>query len=305
MSPRSSAAAAASAAAQARLIELLEALATNESVTPSALDGVMFARAGCPQQKTQVLYEPIILFIAQGRKIAYIGGRTIVYDAHNYLVAPVPMPFECKTEASAGKPLLGLVLRVDPVMIGELLLEMEDQAAVTGVVPGLHSAKMTGELTLTAIRLLECLRSPIETRILGRHIVREILYRVLCGEQSAALRAVATRHSHFAQIGKVLRRIHADYARSLDVETLAREAGMSVSTFHANFKAVTANSPLQYLKSIRLHRARTLMVQSGITASTAAGQVGYESASQFSREFKRFFGATPVEEAAKIRAASA
>jgi len=290
---------------RARLIALLRTLATKDGLEPCALERVMFVRATYTQRKSQVFYDPVILILAQGRKIAHFGGRTIVFDADNYLVVPVPLPFECSTEASMEKPLLGVALTVDPVMVGELLLEMEDHVAVQGVVPGLYSAAMTDDLMHSTIRLLECLRSPVETRILGRQIVRELLYRVLCGGQSAALRAIATRHSHFAQIGKVLRRMHAEYAQSLDVETLAREAGMSVSTFHANFKAVTSNSPLQYLKSVRLHRARTLMVQSGITASIAAGQVGYESASQFSREFKRFFGATPVEEAAKVRAALA
>jgi len=152
------------------------------------------------------------------------------------------------------------------------------------------------------VRLLESLQAPLDCRVLGPQIVREICYRVLCGEQSGALRAVAARRGHFSQISKVLRRIHADYAAALDVESLAREASMSVSTFHQNFRDVTSTSPLQYIKSIRLHKARMLMAQEGLNASVAARQVGYESSSQFSREFKRFFGDTPVEQAAKMRA---
>ena len=131
--------------------------------------------------------------------------------------------------------------------------------------------------------------------------MREIIYRVLYGEQGGALRALAVRHGRFSQIARVLRRIHTEYDKELDIEFLAGEANMSISTFHHNFKAVTSSSPLQYLKNIRLHKALMLMVRDGLNAGTAAGKVGYESASQFSREFKRYFGNTPADEAAKLR----
>jgi AraC-like DNA-binding protein len=119
---------------------------------------------------------------------------------------------------------------------------------------------------------------------------------VLAGSQGGAIRAALAQHSQFSKIAKALRRIHADYDSDLDVTRLADEAGMSVPAFHANFKAVTATSPIQYVKTTRLHKARLLMVQDGVSAAVAASRVGYESASQFSREFKRFFGRTPVEE---------
>ena len=125
---------------------------------------------------------------------------------------------------------------------------------------------------------------------------------MLLGEQGGALRALANRDDHFARVARVLRQIHADYARPLSVEEMARKAGMSVAAFHHAFKLVTASSPLQYLKRIRLDHAKRLMTHDGYNASTAARAVGYESASQFSREFKRLFGATPVEEAEQTRA---
>jgi AraC-like DNA-binding protein len=285
-----------------QLAAMLAKMTTREAFGSTPIDGVQFIRASGSQLRSPVIYEASILIIAQGRKIAYVGGKKYIYDSNNYLVLPVPMTFDCTTEGTLAKPLLGVSIGVDPSMVGELLLEMEDDKSIAGITRGIYSAPMTGELTRAAIRLLEAMRSPAESRILGRHVVREILYRVLCGHQSAALKAIAIRHSHFGQISKVLRRLHTNYANSMDVESLAREVGMSVSTFHANFKAVTSNSPLRYLKSIRLHKARLLMVQDGATASSAAVQVGYESASQFSREFKRFFGSTPADEAAKMRA---
>ena len=129
----------------------------------------------------------------------------------------------------------------------------------------------------------ECLKNPLDSRILGNQIVREIFYRVLCGEQGGTLRALAARHSHFGQVAKVLRRIHSEYDTKLDIESLASEANMSISTFHHNFKAVTAASPLQYLNSIRIHKARMMMVQDGLNASTAAGTVGHESPSRYNK----------------------
>lgn len=151
------------------------------------------------------------------------------------------------------------------------------------------------------MRLLGCLQSPLDSHILGPQLVREIIFRALRSEQGNALRAVAGRHSGYGRMARALRRIHTDYASALDIDTLAREANMSVSTFHHNFKAMTFTSPLQYLKSVRLYKAWSLMVQDGLNASTAANQVGYESPSQFSREFKRYFGRTPSEEVQAAR----
>jgi transcriptional regulator GlxA family with amidase domain len=132
--------------------------------------------------------------------------------------------------------------------------------------------------------------------------VREVVYRVLRGEQGGALSALASRDDHFTRIARVLKYVHSEYSKPLDVEELARRAGMSASVFHHHFKLVTACSPLQYIKRIRLDRARALMTLDGYNAGSAARAVGYESASQFGREFKRLFGLTPLEEAEQTRA---
>lgn len=138
--------------------------------------------------------------------------------------------------------------------------------------------------------------------MLGPGIVREITCRILSTDQAHALRAVAVRHARFTQISKVLNRIHADFRSPLSVESLAAQAAMSLSTFHESFRAVTRTSPLQYVKTVRLHKARTFMVHEGLTAAEAAARVGYESPSQFSREFKRLFGRSPAHDAAESRA---
>ncbi len=284
-----------------RIAELIGALAAGEGYSPSFLDAVQFVRVNGAKPREPIVYEPSIIIIGQGRKRVFLGERTYVYDPNNYLVLSVPLPLECETEATPEKPLLGLRIRVDPVALGELLMEMEDGRAPPEMVCGLYATPLTEDLDCAAVRLLETLRSPMDARILGPGLVREITYHVLRGEQGDALRAVAARHSRFGQIARVLRRVHQDYHTELDVESLAREANMSVSSFHHNFKAVTSTSPLQYLKSIRLHKARALMRQGDHNASTAANRVGYSSLSQFSREFKRFFGNSPTGEAAEVR----
>lgn len=286
-----------------RMTCLLGALATAEGMHPSKLEGVNLMRASQSIPRSQVLYEPGIVIVGQGRKRGYLGDRVFTYDAHNYLVLSVPLPFECETEASPQGPMLAVSIRVDLAVLGELLMKMDGpHGAPTPAVPqAIYSTELDLKLSETTVRLLECLAEPAETRILGPQIVREITYRVLCGEQGGALRAAAALHSRFGQVNRTVQRIHAEYARELTVEELAETAGMSASAFHQNFKAVTSTSPLQYLKTIRLHKARMLMVHEGLRAGMAAERVGYESSSQFSREFKRLFGASPLEETERVR----
>ncbi|HEX3744641.1 MAG TPA: AraC family transcriptional regulator [Bryobacteraceae bacterium] len=289
-------------AANRRMTCLLSALA-KEGLHPTAIEGVQLMRASQPIPRSQVLYEPGIVIVGQGRKRGYLGDRVFTYDAHNYLVLSVPLPFECETEASPQKPVLAVSIRVDLAMLSELLMKMDGpRAAADPAVPqGIYSTTLDLKLSEATVRLLECLAAPADIRILGPQIVREITYRVLCGEQGSALRAAAALHSRFGQVNRTVQRIHSDYAREITVEELAETAGMSVSAFHQNFKAVTSTSPLQYLKTIRLHKARMLMVHEGLRAGMAARSVGYESSSQFSREFRRLFGASPLEETERVR----
>ena len=285
-----------------RIVSLLSELARGEGFSPSRLPGVKFMRSTQLVPRSPIAYDPSIVIIGQGRKTGYLGGKTFVYDANNYLVLAVPLPFECKTEGSREAPLLGLSVGVSPGLVAELLIQIEQAPPANGSQPqAIQATALDGRLSNAAVRLLECLRSADDARILGPQIVREITYRVLLGELGHNLGALAAPHTHFGQITRVLTRIHTDYARSYDMGALAREAGMSVSTFHTHFKAVTSSSPLQYLKNVRLHKARMLMVHEGANAGTAALQVGYESVSQFSREFKRLFGNGPAAEAQQLR----
>lgn len=281
---------------------LLAELARGEGFSPSRLPGVRFMRSTLHIPRMPVAYEPGIFIVGQGRKAGHLGDQTFLYDANNYMVLAVPLPFECETFGTPADPLLGLSVSVTPALVTELLMQM-DQAPARNEHPprAMESTTLDEGLGQATVRLLECLRTADEAKILGPQIVREVTYRVLRGKLGANLRALAAPHSHFGQIGRVLNRIHTDFARAMDMESLAREAGMSVSTFHAHFKAVTSSSPLQYMKTIRLHKARMLMVHDGVNAGDAAHSVGYESASQFSREFKRLFGAGPSVIAGGLR----
>ena len=286
-----------------RLARLLDEVAAREGLHPTPVDGVRVFRRSEPLPRAPMVYQPNIVIVGRGRKRAYLGDEVYTYDAFNYLVSSVPMPAECEADASPEDPVLIVAIDVEPAMLGELILEMDESSPPPGPTPrGLSTTPMGEELVGAVNRLLECLCCPIDGRILGRQTVREIAYRVLRDEQGGSLRALASRDDHFARVARVLRHIHAEYARPLGVEELARRAGMSVPAFHHHFKLVTASSPLRYLKRIRLDHARRLMAHDGYNAGTAARAVGYESPSQFSREFKRLFGVTPVAEAEHTRA---
>jgi AraC-like DNA-binding protein len=274
---------------------ILSKLVTEEGFLPTALPDVRLMHSKGSYPPNPVVYEPSIVIIAQGYKRARLGSSTYVYDSRNYLVLSVPLPFECETVGTSTKPMLGLAVRVSPVAVAEMLLEWDTPWPAASFLPrAIDASPLTPELADAALRLAKCLQSPTESRVLGPAIVREIIYRVLCDKHGDALRALATPRSNFSQIARSLRRIHTDYRQNLDVTSLAREASMSVSMFHANFKAVTSKSPLHYLQTIRLHKAQAL-IGGGIPVAEAAHEVGYESPSQFSREFKRLFGRTPKE----------
>jgi AraC-like DNA-binding protein len=274
-----------------RLARLLGEVAVDEGLHPTPVDGVRVLRRSEPLLRGPMVYHPNIVVVGQGRKRAYLGDEVYTYDPLNYLVSSVPMPAECEADASPEEPILIVAIDVEPTMLGELILEMDELSPPVGPTPrGISTTPMSEELLVAVIRLLECLKSPLDSRILGRQMVREIAYRALLGEQGGALRALVSRDDHFARIARVVKYIHVEHARPLGVEEMARRAGMSVPVFHHHFKLVTASSPLQYLKRIRLDRARRLMAHDGYNASTAARAVGYESPSQFSREFKRLFG---------------
>ncbi|MDH0747835.1 AraC family transcriptional regulator [Pseudomonas sp. GD03842] len=291
------------AARTRRMVQLMEQLAPLEGYNLSALDDVRFLRSNRPLNRTPVLYEPGIVILCQGRKRGYLGDDVYLYDAQHCLVVSVPVPFTMETDATEQEPMLAVYMRLDFKLAGELLLEIDETFGPTSAQPrGMYSSAMDEGLRESTLRFLEAMNHPVEARILGPSLVREIYYRIIAGEQGGSMRAALSRHGHFGKVTRAIRKIHSCYQEPLNVEVLAQEASMSVPNFHLHFRNVTDSSPMQYLKSTRLHQARLLMLRNDVSAAAAAFDVGYESPSQFSREFKRFFGRTPQAEIAWMKA---
>lgn len=286
-----------------QLADKINHLKNNDKIISERLAGIRLLYGVEPGPRTPVMYQPGIIFLFSGHKIGYINKRKFRYDANEYLLLTVPLPFECETWATPEVPLAGIRLDIDVLQLQELLMDIgeDERFQLPMAASGINSATLSDEILCAVERLLDVMERPLDARILGKQIIREILYYVLMGPRGGALLALVSRQTHFSLISRVLKQIEMKYTENLNVEQLAAEANMSVSAFHHNFKAVTSTSPLQYLKSYRLHKARMMMIHDGMKASAAAMRVGYESASQFSREFKRYFGVTPGEDAARMR----
>jgi len=291
-----------------QMAELLENFPKIENgPSESRLEGVLFFEETQHIPRRPMVYNPGICIVAQGHKIGYLGGRKFRYDANHYLVTSVTMPFECETFASPEEPLRGLYIDIDMAqlhdLIGRLGLQAEIGIAGEKDLPrGIGPAVMDKDMANATTRLVKCLQSEAEAQILGPGLVREILYRALCGTQAPVLYSLAMHGGTFAQVARALRVMQSGFSAKLDVEQLAGTARMSASAFHRAFKEITSDSPMQYLKKVRLAKAKDLMVQEGMKAYIAADRVGYESSSQFSREFKRYFGQSPAEMIREVRA---
>jgi AraC-like DNA-binding protein len=289
-----------------QMVQLMEQLAPLEGYNLSPLDDVRFLRSNRPLTRTPVLYEPGIVILCQGRKRGYLGDDVYIYDAQHYLVVSVPVPFTMETDASAAEPMLAVYLRLDFTLAGELIQQVDELRAFEAAEPmGMYASPMDEALRQSTLRFLQVMSDSTDARLLGPAMVRELYYRILSGQQGGTLRAALAQQGQFGRVTRAIHKIHSCYHEHLDVDTLAQEAQMSVPNFHLHFRKVTDSSPMQYLKSTRLHQARLLMLRNDLTAAKSAFLVGYESASQFSRDFKRLFGRTPLAEVAWMKRAYA
>lgn len=256
-------------------------------------------RVSVPQPKLPTLYGASIIIVGQGAKRAYLGREVYAYGAGHYLVMTSPMPMLLEMAATPSEPVLTMAIEIDMALLNEVVMNLADMMPSPPGRParGVFVSALTPEIEEAAGRLLDYLREERTTRLLAQHTIREILYHVLQGPNAGALWALSL--GRWGQLGRVIHYVNDHYAEPLQVGELAQMAHMSVPTFHQHFKSVTPTSPLRYLKTVRLAQARLLMVQSGTPANVAARAVGYESESQFSREFRRFYGAPPHAEAVR------
>lgn len=245
--------------------------------------------------RVPVIYDPCIYFVLQGSKSALLGDKEYIYDAMNYLVLSVPLPLQCKVlQASPDKPYLALKISIDTQLLTELVQESKPRTdSALAVQPGLFVSKLVPQMKSSLSRLLDAIGDKERANILGTLTIKELLFYVLQGPQGAQLRAFAYRDRQNFQIAKAIAYIQENFAHSIEVRELAEQANMSSSSFHTYFKSITSSTPIQYIKAIRLHAARRNMVHDNQSASVAAFNVGYASPSQFSREYRRLFGASP------------
>jgi len=263
---------------------------------------VTLIRWSGPTVPMPVMYSPSLCLITQGRKQAVLGGRTYNYDAARYLVASLDLPVVGSViEATPGQPYLCIQLDLDLAMLSELVLEQPRTAAHARPTPGLAINDVTAELIDACTRLVGLLDTPQDIAALSPLIEREILYRLTTGTAAEMMRHIVNTGSSLARVARVISWIKSHYSKPFTIKTLATYAGMSESALYAHFKSVTAMSPLQYRAQLRLQEARRLMVAEGIEAAQAGFRVGYESPSQFSREYRRLFAASPAMDAARLR----
>lgn len=290
---------------QEELARLLAPLAPGEGIHTCPWPGLEILRADRPQPRAPVVYQPCLCLVAQGSKLAFLGSDSFTYDELHYLVLSVPLPLECEIiEASPERPFLALRLHLEATTLSELLLEVEgERKGNGGAQRGIYASPVSEALHDAVCRLVAAAGDPTDLKVLAPLAEREVLYRLLTGEQGERLRDVALRDSRSHRIAQILRFIQTNYDEPFDIPTIADAANMSPSALHHAFKSVTSSSPLQYLKTIRLHQARLLMLHDGLGAGEAAHRVGYGSESQFSREYRRLFGAPPIRDVMALREA--
>ncbi|WP_162575377.1 AraC family transcriptional regulator [Variovorax sp. PBL-H6] len=287
---------------QLKELRSLAAHAQNKR-TETGIPRVAMVQGAIPEHELAAVYDPMVNVILQGSKSMTVGRQTLHYDPATYFVMSIELPAAgVVRSASSGAPYLAVSLTLAPAVLASLLSDLPETADFAGQESAFSVAAVTPELLDAWVRMLRLMGHPADIPALAPAYEREILYRVLQGPMGWMLRDIATPETSLARINRVVQRIREEFARPLRMEELAEDAAMSVSAFHRHFKAATTLSPLQYQKQTRLLQARTLLISAGANVTSVAHEVGYESSTQFSREYARAFGLPPSKDAARIAA---
>ncbi|MFD1701602.1 AraC family transcriptional regulator N-terminal domain-containing protein [Methylopila henanensis] len=284
------------------LAALIARYAPTDGTHETPVPNLTLYRASQPSEPTHGMYEPAFCIVAQGRKQIELAGETYIYDGARSLIVSVDLPVVGRViEATEKEPYLGAKLSLDPQALNALLIEhrLDRREPSAGVAVSL--ADTTSEMLDAFTRLVGLLGAPHDIGALAPLAEREILYRLLTGALAARVRQIATADSKISQVNRAIDWIKRNFNQPFRMEQVCAAANMSPSALHAHFKTVTSMSPLQYQKHLRLQEARRLIVSNARDAATAGHAVGYESPSQFSREYRRLFGAPPIRDAARLR----
>jgi AraC-like DNA-binding protein len=271
-----------------------------------ALPGVHLARGSLPLQPVHSIVKPSLCVIAQGSKEVLLGDSRYRYDPYHYLLATVELPRVSQIlEASPEQPYLSLRLELAPILVGSVMLEAGHAASLGQEdVRAIDVGPFDGNLLDAIVRLVRLLDCPGEVRVLMPLVMREIIYRLLSGNQGSRLRHLAVLGGYTPHVARAVERLRQDFDQPVRIEQIAHDLGMSVSSFHHHFKAVTALSPLQFQKRLRLQEARRLMLGEALDAASAAHRVGYHDASHFNRAYKSLFGVSPIRDVHRLRVES-
>jgi AraC-like DNA-binding protein len=283
---------------------IAQAISQDGKIEP--LKGLHFNRSSSPSECLHSVSIPAFCAIAQGSKEVFLGSDRYQYDPIHYLLATVELPIVSQIlAASKAQPYLSLRLDLEPTLVGSVMIEAGYPSSRSHTdVKAIDVSPLDANLLDAVVRLVRLIDSPAEAHVLAPLIKREIIYRLLIGEQGNRLRHIAVVGGYTHYIARAVERLRKDFNQPLRIDSIARELGMSVSGFHHHFKAVTAMSPLQFQKQLRLQEARRLMLGQNLDATSAAYQVGYDDASHFNREYKRLFGSPPMRDVERLREAA-
>ncbi|GAE29365.1 AraC family transcriptional regulator [Halalkalibacter hemicellulosilyticus] len=282
---------------------VIERFTKKDGIHATRIPALSFIRESKKSEVIHSVYAPSLCIVAQGSKVVRLGERSYLYNPINYLVASVHLPITGQVvEASTNSPYVSLQLQFDMDQILDVIQASDQMAKPKRESPqGLVISRMNDSLHDAILRLVQLLDEPDDIQVLTPYVIREIIYRILQNEQGEIIKQFALIGSHAQRISKVIKRLNLDFAQPLRIEELAEEAHMSESSLYYYFKKVTAHSPIQYQKKLRLQEARRLLLSTTIDAADAAFQVGYESPSHFSREYARMFGYPPIKDVRRFR----
>ncbi len=289
-------------ASRKELIErLMRAIGNDGVIEP--MEGLVFLRVSTPTELGHGVSFPCFCVIPQSSKEVLLGDKSYRYDPAHYMIATAALPIAGRiTKASQEEPYLSLILKLDPALVGSVIVDTDHVAPRNpSTLTAIDVSPLDAGLLDAVVRLIRLLDSPNDARFLAPLLQREIIYRLLKGEQRGRLGQITALGGATQRIAEAIERLRNKFDQPLCIENMARDLGMSLSSFHYHFRAITAMSPLQFQKHLRLQEARRLMLSEGLDAASAGSRVGYGNASQFTREYKRLFGTPPMHDVEQLR----